>query len=613
MVVVVVVKRRGTDMEKKTLEVLFTNKVFCIPDYQRDYAWESDNVDDLFSDVRESIETGTGHYVGTFILSKVNSTHGEIVISEALQIGRDTITSPDDAARKAAVSNLHSIVDGQQRLITLSMILHALVAELSPDDEDRVFYERRFLRSRTIPHLILQNTNQTFYYRLFQDTNGTEPKTRGQRRLMEAYKEVKRQVQTICSNGKPDQQIRLWLDAIKDLAVLEFIEEDEGRAIRIFQTVNDRGVPLTMMDKAKSLLVYYSSRFLNSELDHTINESFGEAYRSYDAIKEVAESPAYPIGLIKARKFDEDSILRWQFVSMKSNKFTYEAPNQYLLDSFLRPELKDRRDNTDNLKQFIKDYVFDVRDFFSSLHSILDRMKTDAWYYRFFALLGPSTYLYPLIVRLGQRELLNEDPFRQLIEIADVRVYKTRATDPSKDITMLARDVVFEAQANIAARLRTFIDNFMPNAEFEKRLRQDVYSNQALVHILFEFDQHLLKRHYTLAELKERRTAEPTIEHVFAQQPRFDFPAHGFQSRDEYQDRNNKFGNLLVLEKRLNGRCNNRTMEEKINENNLYAESAYECVHRFRLDCKAKGEFTVTALDGRTDELVQFCLTQWPL
>jgi hypothetical protein len=178
---------------------------------------------------------------------------------------------------------------------------------------------------------------------------------------------------------------------------------------------------------------------------------------------------------------------------------------------------------------------------------------------------------------------------------------------------MLARDVVFEAQANIAARLRTFIDNFMPNAEFEKRLRQDVYSNQALVHILFEFDQHLLKRHYTLAELKERRTAEPTIEHVFAQQPRFDFPAHGFQSRDEYQDRNNKFGNLLVLEKRLNGRCNNRTMEEKINENNLYAESAYECVHRFRLDCKAKGEFTVTALDGRTDELVQFCLTQWPL
>ena len=36
----------------------------------------------------------------------------------------------------------------------------------------------------------------------------------------------------------------------------------------MFQSVNDRGVPLAKMDIAKSLLIYYSNRFLDGELDY---------------------------------------------------------------------------------------------------------------------------------------------------------------------------------------------------------------------------------------------------------------------------------------------------------------------------------------------------------
>ncbi len=48
----------------------FTQNYFAIPKYQRDYAWKQSNIDDLFEDLQEAIDTDTGHYIGTFILSR---------------------------------------------------------------------------------------------------------------------------------------------------------------------------------------------------------------------------------------------------------------------------------------------------------------------------------------------------------------------------------------------------------------------------------------------------------------------------------------------------------------------------------------------------------------
>ncbi len=91
-------------MSTKSLENFFSGKTLVIPGYQRDYAWQRRNVDDLFSDVEEALESGGGHYLGTFILSQ-----------------------PHPSAKA-------QVVDGQQRLTTLTILLNALISDLKDSD-----------------------------------------------------------------------------------------------------------------------------------------------------------------------------------------------------------------------------------------------------------------------------------------------------------------------------------------------------------------------------------------------------------------------------------------------------------------------------------------------
>ena len=51
-------------MNPQTIEEFFTGKKMMVPAYQRDYAWETMNIVDLFEDIEESMELGGGHYLG---------------------------------------------------------------------------------------------------------------------------------------------------------------------------------------------------------------------------------------------------------------------------------------------------------------------------------------------------------------------------------------------------------------------------------------------------------------------------------------------------------------------------------------------------------------------
>lgn len=70
------------------------------------------------------------------------------------------------------------------------------------------------------------------------------------------------------------------------MVLMRLEEKNAGRAIRMFQTVNDRGVPLSLFDKLKAILMLYSNKFCNEELDDKINDIFGDIFKISMQIKE---------------------------------------------------------------------------------------------------------------------------------------------------------------------------------------------------------------------------------------------------------------------------------------------------------------------------------------
>ena len=182
----------------------------------------------------------------------------------------------------------------------------------------------------------------------------------------------------------------------------------------------------------------------------------------------------------------------------------------------------------------------------------------------------------------------------------------------------MARDAIELDENQTESRLINFINNFMNNSEFKSRLEGDIYGNTALKHIFIEYDEEILKNHYkepyTLEALKRINASIPTIEHIFSQEPRFDFPSRGFNSTEEYINKINKLGNLTLLEKSINSACQNETTEQKVEKENLYKKSIFQITKKVTAEIKNRGNsFLCNHIDERTKELSEFCPRRWQI
>ena len=306
----------------------FNGRFFDIPKYQRGYAWEKQNIRELFDDINESIESNSNHYIGTIVLSK----------------------SEDDDEK-------FYVVDGQQRITTVTLIMNILIKQLGKEDSS---YYYRFYIKEDKYRLAPLNRDRNYFIDLLESAAG-DPQNKSQRFLKEAVEEIEFKVNQIEDKLK-------FLKSVEKLEVMEFIENSEGDAIRIFQTVNDRGKPLSNMEKAKSLLVYFSNRYLSKKLDNTINDYFSDIFEIYDDIKHNAEE--LNITLIRNKDFNEDNLMRYHFVTYSSED--YDPTASYVLQ-FLKNNLTKLRNNAKG-NDYSEMYAF-INQYIESLKHALRRCR----------------------------------------------------------------------------------------------------------------------------------------------------------------------------------------------------------------------------------------------
>ncbi len=209
------------------------------------------------------------------------------------------------------------------------------------------------------------------------------------------------------------------LEVLLEMVLMRLEEPDPGRAIRTFQSVNDRGVPLLLLDKLKSLLIYYSNTFCDGKrgLDQFINDHFGEIFKIFAKIKK-SNHISSVVG------FDEGDIFRYHAGSQRfdgieflghyrtSTEDTYEQ---------LKDKLKEVRKS--KLKNFIRSYVSDLKNFYQAFLDLLSEIDTNPTTFKVMLINKINPLFFNSLIHLKINNELDDETLR-LFAKTDIVFFK---------------------------------------------------------------------------------------------------------------------------------------------------------------------------------------------
>jgi hypothetical protein len=233
-------RQRLTSTDMSIEELLSGRYAFTIPAYQRDYAWTRDEatqlVDDLAAvlDDTERDDHKTPYFLGTMLL--VGEAAGEDAPSQ-------------DQPR------LVEVVDGQQRLITLSILL-AVMRDLDDGEEGSAC--QRLLARRSSDgaarwHLVLRPADAEFFRSSIQEPGASrrgQPATAiGESLARRNIEDVRRALRSQLQREHSVSERRALARFLRqNVRVLVVGSDDIDYAYQIFLTINDRGKRLTIED-----------------------------------------------------------------------------------------------------------------------------------------------------------------------------------------------------------------------------------------------------------------------------------------------------------------------------------------------------------------------------
>lgn len=252
------------------------NVRYVIPKFQREYIWSRENWQLLFDDILES--NGEGNFIGSILCIK-NETISALGITEL------------------------EVVDGQQRLATISLLFCAmymilkdrsegndeLVDDMMSTIESRLVQKGSDIWTRVV--LSQQHRNLTDYEALLADAGlikiREDVKGRKARKIYKAYTYFLGRLKDY-----PNEELKkivTWADAI---LVVMIEVSSHADAFMLFEGLNDRGVPLAAGDLIKNKMLSELERkgidsedafkgwnlFLDNLINHAIQERFLRQY-----------------------------------------------------------------------------------------------------------------------------------------------------------------------------------------------------------------------------------------------------------------------------------------------------------------------------------------------
>lgn len=301
---------------------IFSNRFFEIPDFQRGYSWDIKQLNDLKEDIIYVSDKNFGHYTGTIVVSPVESK-----------------------------INTFEVVDGQQRMISLVLLIAAICNHSGEESKDLIhtFLYRGQMGKEQLVLKPNTETLKSFESIIFDNDFSFLTEIKSQFLLKQAYEFF------IAWLKKNEIEIdNLILTITKKLRFLIYQPEIDPKEIGImFEVINNRGKKLSQLEKVKNYFIYYSTVHDLDRIRRIINQKW-------------------------------ESILRYLNIS---GKIEIEDEDAFLRNCYLvaiDPDKEKSRNTYEMLKEKFSSKVVPDEEMQRNLVDFLFFMEKCAKYYAFF-------------------------------------------------------------------------------------------------------------------------------------------------------------------------------------------------------------------------------------
>ncbi|MEW6188023.1 MAG: DUF262 domain-containing HNH endonuclease family protein [Thermodesulfobacteriota bacterium] len=544
--------------------------VYRVPMFQRDYSWTEQEWDDLWQDIIAMLEPGgeQGHYMGYLVLQTSDERN-------------------------------YDIIDGQQRMTTLSLIVLAVLRNLrrlvdinidAADNKQREEELRKtyigFLDPVTLipaSKLSLNRHNDQFYqnYLIPLENLPRRNLKASEHLLRKGFEWFDNQLRERFGDSRSGAEFARFVDTVADRLFFTVISvTDELNAFKVFETLNARGVRLSSTDLLKNFLfsVVHSAggheheiRTLEERWEAVIGKLGSESVPDFLRVFWNSQNPL-------TRHSDLFKTIR---ASIKSKSDVFALLRDMDRDADIYAALGDAGDsmwNADQRKHISELVMFNIRQ----PHALLlaaRRTLNDSDFTRVLRACAIVSFRYNVIGNLATNE--------------QERVYNSVAEKVSKGGITSVADIL-KALRPVYPRDEQFRSAFS-----EKQIRTTSARNrQVMRYILFEIERHISNHDF------DYTSDRYTIEHILPGNPNEEWNTFNDEQIDRCLYR---IGNMTPLETTTNRDIGNKSYQEK---RRSYEESGFEITKKVFVD---HTEWTPERISSRQQWLANQATAIWRL
>ncbi|MBY0425546.1 MAG: DUF262 domain-containing HNH endonuclease family protein [Cytophagales bacterium] len=520
--------------------IIGNGKSYQVPIFQRDYSWNKDDWEDLWNDIEE-IPNDKTHYLGYLVL-------------QPLSEGNES----------------YWVIDGQQRLTTLSIIALAVTALLDTWNKNGIDTNGNSIRKEKLiekyignyslsklsisPKLTLNRNNDDYYkswllnYRSPSTLSKLKP---SQRLLQQAFNYFYDKLETKFKDNPSGAELAegfLEKTVGNGIVFTQIIVNNDLDAFKVFETLNARGVKLSTADLLKNYLFKLTHQLGDIDLE--------EAERRWQNINDT----------IKAN--DLTTFIRHYWNSK------YKLERQPTLFKAIKREIK-----TPQIAFEFLDKLEKISQYYTAFNNSNDELwdKEEKIHLKVLELLNVTT-CYSLMI--SALDFLPRNEFKILIRELAVIVFRYNLSDLNPNeaervFSRAANDIANKTSTTAKEAILSLKNIYVGDDNFEQAFSTLTINTkrkkELAKYILVKIENQIANKDYQPEE------AVATIEHILPENPggiwNDDFPV---EIQDDYIYR---LGNYALLEASINNKLdNNMSFEDKLVK---YKNSSYKLSNEY--------------------------------